>query len=291
MCPAVNYGKGNMLVEMEKSYKFFKNKGYNVIKTYNQETDTFLDVKQDIAPDIIFYTNPYQGLIMDKYYITNFMDTLTCYTNYAFYVSNRHKEVYGQLFNSILWKTFYETTIHEKMAKDYDRNKGNHVVVTGYPSMENLIYGSRSCDNVWKNCDENIKRIIWAPHHTIDLREGLGYSNFLKYYKFMLNIADEYKDRVQIAFKPHPLLKAKLYNHVEWGKERTEKYYSLWESNRNTQLETDDYIDLFNSSDAMILDSGYFTVEYHLYLHFLIQMLEIDLMNLQSGFRPTLSCL
>lgn len=262
VCPVVNYGKENMLEEMGKSYSFFENKGYNVIRTYNQENDIYLDVKQEINPDIIFYTNPYQGLIMDKYYITNFKDTLTCYTNYAFYVSNRHKEVYGQLFNSILWKTFYETTMHVRMAKEYDRNKGNHVVVTGYPGMDNFVYGIRSCVNVWKNPDENLKRIIWAPHHTIDLSGDLRYSNFLHYHQTMLNIAEEYKNRVQIAFKPHPLLKVKLYNHVEWGKERTEKYYNLWEINGNTQLETDEYIDLFNSSDAMILDSGSFTVEY-----------------------------
>jgi CDP-glycerol glycerophosphotransferase (TagB/SpsB family) len=108
----------------------------------------------------------------------------------------------------------------------------------------------------------SLKRIIWAPHHTIDFREGLGYSNFLRYHQIMLDIAENYKDKIQIAFKPHPLLKVKLSKHEEWGKQRTHNYYLTWENLDNGQLETDDYVDLFNTSDAMIFDSASFLAEY-----------------------------
>jgi len=262
VCPVVNYGKENMLAEMEKTFKLFKRKGYNVIKTYNEKDDTYLDVKKEITPDIVFYTNPHRGLIKDEYYITNYIDTLTCYTQHAFYVSHLIEAQYDQLFHNILWKVFCETELHVKVAKQYSRNKGKNVVLTGYPGIDDFNYGGRSGTDVWKNPDVNLKRIIWAPHQTIDRGGCLSYSCFLRYYQVFLNIAEKYKDKIQIAFKPHPLLKVKLSKHKEWGQQRTEDYYKKWQNLENGQLEEDDYIDLFNTSDAMIFDSGSFTAEY-----------------------------
>ena len=73
-----------MVEEMERCYILFKTKGYNVIKSYNKEEENYLDVKKTCGPDIVFYTNPYKGLIDDRYYITNFLDCLTCYAPYCF---------------------------------------------------------------------------------------------------------------------------------------------------------------------------------------------------------------
>lgn len=262
VCPVVNYGKENMLVEMEKACTLFKSKGYNVVKTYNEEGATYLDVKKEIAPDIIFYTNPHRGLIKDEYYITNFKDTLTCYVPYGILVSNLMQSQYNQLFHNVLWKAFYETTVHEKMAKHYSRNRAKNVIITGFPGTDNFVYGSRFGENVWKNPDVSLKRIIWAPHHTIDRGGDLSYSCFLRYYQVILDIAENCKDKIQIAFKPHPLLKLKLNIHEEWGQQRADDYYQKWENSKNGQLETDDYLDLFNTSDAMIFDSASFVAEY-----------------------------
>ena len=76
----------------------------------------------------------------------------------------------------------------------------------------------------------------------------------------MVELAEKYNDRVQIAFKPHPVLKFKLINL--WGKEKTEAYYQKWADMPNTQLEEGYYIDLFLTSDAMIHDCASFTAEY-----------------------------
>ena len=54
-----------------------------------------------------------------------------------------------------------------------------------------------------------------------------------------------------------------MYNHPDWGKQKTDAYYEAWATQHNTQLETGGYIDLFMTSDAMIHDSGSFCVEYH----------------------------
>jgi CDP-glycerol glycerophosphotransferase (TagB/SpsB family) len=78
----------------------------------------------------------------------------------------------------------------------------------------------------------------------------------------MFNIANEYEGKIQIAFKPHPMLKNKLYDQTCWGKEKTDQYYDSWENLPNGQLVLGDYMDLFLNSDAMIHDSGSFLIEY-----------------------------
>lgn len=261
VCPVVNYGIEHMLIEMEKTYKFFVKKNYNVIKTYNVKEDTYLDVKKEIDPDIIFYTNPHL-ITKEEYYITHYKDVLSCYVPYVFHAANINELQYNQLFHNILWRAFYETDIHKKMASKYAINKGRNVVVSGYPGVDDLIFGERIDKKVWSNPSRKLKRVIWAPHHTIELAGDLRLSNFLRYHQFMLEITELFKEDIQIAFKPHPLLKNKLYAHKEWGKKRTDDYFNEWELCSNGQLETDDYIDLFNTSDAMILDSISFVTEY-----------------------------
>jgi CDP-glycerol glycerophosphotransferase (TagB/SpsB family) len=81
--------------------------------------------------------------------------------------------------------------------------------------------------------------------------------------ELMLSIACEYKDQIQIAFKPHPALLTQLYQHKDWGKQRADAYYQQWKDMENAQLEEGQFIDLFMTSDAMIHDSGSFAVEYH----------------------------
>lgn len=108
-----------------------------------------------------------------------------------------------------------------------------------------------------------MKRLIWAPHYSINAEgDELYLSNFLWMAKDMVEIAQQYRDRLQIAFKPHPKLRTRLYLHPDWGQEKTDKYYSLWNEMPNTQLETGLFIDLFKTSDAMVHDSDSFQVEY-----------------------------
>jgi CDP-glycerol glycerophosphotransferase (TagB/SpsB family) len=164
----------------------------------------------------------------------------------------------------LLWKAFYETDLHKGLAKRYSKNKGSNVEVTGYPGTDSLVYGKREGNGAWKKTGSNLKRIIWAPHWSVVPR-GNGRpsaSNFLEISGFMLELAEQYKNEIQIAFKPHPYLKSTLYNYEGWGKENTEAYYSKWDGLKNGQLETGNYTELFNGSDAMIHDSISFIAEY-----------------------------
>lgn len=78
----------------------------------------------------------------------------------------------------------------------------------------------------------------------------------------MFKLAEQYQDKIQIAFKPHPLLREKL--EAIWGLARTDEYYTRWKLLNNGQLETGEYTDLFKNSDALIHDSSSFIVEYQI---------------------------
>lgn len=261
--PYTMYGDQNMIDNINGTFKYFSNKKYNVINTYNNKTKTFVDIKEKLKPDIIFFTNPHK-ITKDEYYINNFFqDTLTCYVPYGIMAANIEQLQYNQEFHNITWRNFYETGIHKKLAGKFATNKGKNVIVTGYPGCDIFLNPNHKPKNVWKKTNQKLKRVIWAPHHTIEKNDKeMGYSNFLKYHQIMLDIAKKYEKQIQFAFKPHPILATKLKEHPDWGENKVSKYYKKWKNGKNTQLELDDYTNLFLTSDAMIMDSISFIAEY-----------------------------
>lgn len=260
VCPCVNYGEEIMLHDMRKAFTVFKEKGYNVIKTLDEATGAWLDVKKEIKPDIVFFTNPY-NLTKPQYYITCWKDSITFYVPYGFMITDRPQMQYNTLLHNLVFGFFYESKFQIEQAKKNASNKGINSIDVGFPGIDDLLFPGKVINNVWKNND--FKKIIWAPHHTIETEnEVFNYSNFLEYYEIMFSIAEKYRNKVTFSFKPHPILKSKLYKHIEWGKEKTDEYYSRWKNISNGQLEEGEYLDLFLTSDAIIHDSGSFMVEY-----------------------------
>ena len=241
---------------LKKTCEFIGDKGFEYVIP-RDEHGNWQDIKKTLNPDMVFFTTPYKD-IPPQYYIYNFRDILTCYVSYGFSSLNLFKINYDLMFHNLLGIYFLETELNRKTAEEYARNHGVNVAVSGYPGTEVFLRDDYSPKNVWKPQDKQKKKVIWAPHHTID--KTLELSTFLLRCDDMLNLAEKYKDRIQFAFKPHQLLKFKLQQ--EWGNEKTNQYYNRWNSMENTQLEESTYVDLFLTSDAMIHDCGSFTTEY-----------------------------
>ena len=259
VCPLIAYENKEMFNEMETTFNMFRNKNFNVVKTF-LKNDSWLDVKETLKPDIIFFTNSWY-ITKPQYLIHSFPECLTCYGPYGYYLSDLLIKTYNEFFYSALWKNFLETEVHYKMYKQKARHF-NNAVYAGYPGTDNLIDPGYIPVQVWKNTGLKRKKVIWAPHHTIENIGGLDFSSFIEYSDFIVDIAEKYKDKIQIAFKPHPFLKHKLYSDSSWGREKTDLYYAYWQQLENGQLFESDYLDLFLTSDAMIFDSISFIAEY-----------------------------
>ena len=258
VCPIVNYGHENMMRRMEQCYSSYKKKGYNVLRSYDDKTGQYIDVLQQLKPDIILYTSPYRGLIDDRYYITNYTDILTIYVPYFMNSNKDYRMACNLELHNLVWRRYSETPYHKNLSVKYAINKGVNIVNTGFPGIEPFL-----CPNK-NNNHKSRKLIIWAPHHTIEPVGIIFYSCFLQYSEFMKEMAKKYASDAFFVFKPHPLLRNALYKR--WGKEKTDNYYRSWDLMENTSLNDGDYVDLFIESDAMIHDSASFIVEY-LYLN------------------------
>lgn len=260
LSPTNSYQQEHRIRDLVAMRKYFSEKGVDYIDWKIELGEEAIDLKKTINPDIVFYTQPYHGVYHHKHCFLNFTDRLLCYYPYAFLLI-QDKYIYDQVFNNIAWKIYLADDYSRNDARMLARNKAINVVVVGYPSCD--LYQNIKLTDVWKDKGHTRKRLIWAPHFTI-ANDGSAFSrsNFLYLSNFMLEVADMYKNELQIAFKPHPSLIKELYNHPEWGKQRTDDYYKQWSNNANTQLEVGDYTALFQGSDAMIHDSGSFIVDY-----------------------------
>ena len=167
VCPIINYGYDNMIRRMDQCYSFFKDKGYAVQKGFDVSRRTYLDVKKELKPDLIFYTSPYEGLTDGRFFITQFKGVLTGYVPYFFNDTADFELAYDDYLHNVVWRRYLETEMHKEWAIRYSRNQGRNVVVTGYPGIEQLIANRVATGEDWKIKNNKLKRIIWAPHHSI----------------------------------------------------------------------------------------------------------------------------
>lgn len=251
------FDKKEVDATVERTKHFIEDKGFECIVPYDAKRGVWSDIRKTLNPDIVVFTTPYKD-VPPQFFIYNFRDVLTCYVPYGFSSLNLFRVNYDLIFHNLVGIHFVETEIHRETAMAHSRNKGENVVVSGYPGTEVFLHKDYIPSEVWKEQETTKKRIIWAPHHTID--GDFAISSFLLFCDAMPQIAKEFADKAQFVFKPHPLLKFKLQQI--WGVKKTEEYYGQWKEMPNGQLEESMYVDLFLTSDAMIHDCGSFTTEY-----------------------------
>ena len=245
--------------EKKELIHFLKNSG---IPFVDLDKDT-KNVFHAISPDIIFYQKPYDWVYKQNIQYWNHLKSSFCYVCYAFHSSDVSWSVNLPLFD-YSWQQYFENKL---VASPYRlslmNDKGKQAVVTGLPIQDQLMIPKEKFTDPWKKQDHPKKRIIYAPHHTISTEHlsGLALSSFLENGELILELMHKYEDKVQWAFKPHPLLYAKLIKI--WGKETTDRYYDEWRISENSQYENGEYDALFKYSDAMIHDCCSFTIEYH----------------------------
>ena len=238
-------------------------KYHNLLDYLNAKNYSFYELKDKndlrrISPDIVFLQEAAGGGIREELLCKKYTECLYCYVSYAF-ETVKIPQLLNTFYQNICWQNYSESDIVIDSIRDVMDNHGRNLLYTGVPTSDQLMQPETSYINPWRNPSEK-KRIIWAPHHTIDNHTQTQYSTFLMVADAMLQLSQKYSDKVQWAFKPHPALRSKL--NGLWGKEKTDQYYNYWENSDCTQFEDGEYIGLFKYSDAIIHDCGSFTVEY-----------------------------
>ncbi len=250
------------LRDHDEMMREFGSRGYNVVPGYDRQTKCFRSAK-DLDPDVVFYTHPYsgQGRIRRMYDFWAQRSSLICYAPYYF-PGGFTSSLFNLPLQNAAWRLFYTSKFMQDCCRTGMSNRGVNVVCSGYCFDEQL--DECVVDSVvasWSKDHKGRKRIIWAPHHSIDSSDtGLRTSTFLLVFDLMKDVAIRFKENVFITFKPHPVLYSRLLKN--WGRERTDAYYRFWAEGENTQIQQGDYVALFKGSDAMIHDCGSFTYEY-----------------------------
>ncbi|EFI32832.1 glycosyl transferase family 2 [Desulfonatronospira thiodismutans ASO3-1] len=261
VCPYFNSSKRtqkerfyDIINNMNKTYEALKKKNFAVINSFNTKENKWIDLKKDIDPDIIFFNRPWEST-NKEYTIHNFTDKLTCYVPYNF-VSIDNEEQYDQATHNLTWRFFLETQAHQEIIKNNSKANGANTIVSGYPPLDVFFDKSYSPSNPWKMRKDNVKKIIFALHLTTDPEYFFEISDYI------FKLARKYNNDIQIAFKPHPILKIRLIKNAPNEENKILKYFKKFESFTNTQVLEGEYKDLFLTSDGLIHNCGSFITEY-----------------------------
>lgn len=254
--PYSRYTEDEVQKEYEGCRRYFEAKGWPVVRYRN-----IADFPEAQRPDITFIHEPYEW---NREYNQGLKDSLFCYVPYG-YMSIADGITYNLPLANAALSIFVDNSTSARAISPVMRTRGRNVVVTGQPMGDTFLFPSSPLPNVWKECGAR-KKVIWAPHWTLssECTNMFSSGTFLETAELMAELARKYADRIQFAFKPHPLLYGALCKHSAWGKEKTDAYYRTWAEMPNTQREEGEYQALFMQSDAMIHDSSSFIIEYML---------------------------
>ena len=243
-----------------KVVQYLEQKNLKYVLLYDFEKKEYLSLKK-FQPDIVFF-NSTLGLKNMNRFMEQARNAITCFVPYGYFLSNAQGYIFDTDFHFKMTYLFWESAVSLTLSEHYARNHGENSFFLGYPKLETFFDGHLP-ESVWKRQSSAKKKVIWAPHHSIENNpEHYGYSCFNELADVMLELAEKYQDKIQFAFRPHPLLRARLNADERWGEQKTTEYYEKWGRMENTQFSDGEYIDLFLTSDAMIGDSISFMCEY-----------------------------
>lgn len=255
--PYSHDSKNKMIEKHEKAISYLKDKGIEALPGYDKDNDSYIDYSNKF--DIVFFEIEYDW-VLSLFKVENFRNSLSFIIPYGQYLADNIKGHMSCKMMSEVFTVFPTSKAVCNMMKKYSviYGKNVHSEYLGNPKIDKFFKRNVEILDVWKKAKKGQKRIIWAPHHT-----WAGYSNFITFASFFLDFAKQNPD-VFIAIKPHPALKDSLKFVNKWSEKEIEDYFNKWTTSSNTDIFEGEWFDLFKTSDAMILDSIGFMLEYSL---------------------------
>lgn len=229
-------------------------------------------------PDILINLKSYWNHVYQPQNLMNLpLYCINFYIPYCFYVADSavgdyaKRAVYNMDFMNLQYAVFTDSYKNYLGYVNNQLLKGENVIFSGYAKMDYFYqehtYNKEDIKRLWKipeetDCDK-VKKIIIAPHYSIDKESIINFSTFHKNYAFLLYLAKKYKN-VSFIYKPHPQLKDTVVKSGLFDSDKQyEEYMNEWDSLPNAKVvDKGFYLDLFETSDGMIFDSASFMAEY-----------------------------
>ena len=263
ICPITG---GALLTEAKKAAElsrvYLDSQGFPYVNMVGLDVEQTRAEIRRIDPHLVFFTNPH-NLVPTYLHQEILTSRLTCYVPYHHEVMayGDHQEQYNQYSHNAFWRIFVS---HEQSRQSYETTRIRRdagVIVTGFPACEPLLAPVQAREpSPWKQQERKKKRVIYAPHWL--LRPDIKMATIDTFGEAIMNLAQKYRDDVQWALRPHPMLKSSLMETLKWEPKRIEDFFSFWEQSDFCQIHEDDYLPLFLTSDAIVHDSGSFLAEY-----------------------------
>ncbi|MCR5272515.1 MAG: CDP-glycerol glycerophosphotransferase family protein [Lachnospiraceae bacterium] len=276
----ISRGKEISIDNYEQTYGWFKDNGYSVLPGYDIEKDranTWADVGG--YPDILYNLSLWYMDLEEAHRFTELpLYVLPGYIDYAMLVINDEKEEYlkfahyNKEITNLSWKVYSDIKENYDGFVKYELLKGKNVNLSGYTKMdyfyEDHTYDESEVEKLWKipwgRKVGDMKKVIIAPHHSLSDDALLHFATFDKNLWFLYYLAKKYQNEITFVFKPHPNLKiAAVKAGLFKSYEAYDKYLKMWDELPNAKVVNEaSYLEYFDTSDAMILDSCSFIVEY-----------------------------
>lgn len=264
----------------QKTKKFFGESQYAVREIYDIEKDTCLSWS-DLGglPDVLIHLTPWFTSLPEVCRVTSFpLYSIHCYIPYCFNVSDSPDRTfavnltYNHDFINMMRRVYVDSAKNMEGFRRYGMLQGKNTVFSGYVKMDYFYEKREWCEEavrkIWKIPEGKkvceMRRVIVAPHHAIAGYGGILLSTFPKNAHFLLYLAQKYRNQISFVFKPHPNLRLRA---VEAGVfesyEAYDAYLKAWDLLPNAKVvQEGGYLDIFDTSDGMIMDSASFLAEY-----------------------------
>ncbi len=278
--PLIDRDEESSVDTYSNTLKWFKDNGYNVIEGMDCDTkEKYGWEKLGGFPDVIYQLSSWFTCLPDCQRFTKLpLRCLGAYIPYGMYLADNAdgsyaiQKVYNKEIMNLLWRVYSDSNYNFNNYKKYQLLCGRNVRHSGYSKMDSFYekkeFSDEDITRIWKIPEGKkpgeIKRVIIAPHYSV-CEEGLiMYSTFKKNVWFWIYLAEKYKDRVSFVFKPHPNLRLASVEHKLFKTyEDYDAYIALWDNMDNGKaVQEADYLEIFKTSDAMIMDSCSFLGEY-----------------------------
>ena len=278
--PLIDRNKESSIDSYKKTLNWYKENGYNVAEGLDPET-----LKKpgwdELGgyPDVLYQLSSwFTSLPSAQWFCKLPLRCLVAYIPYSIYLADNNdgsfaiQAIYNKEIVNLMWRVYCDSVYNLEGYKKYQLLGGKNARYSGYAKMDCFYAEEEFTDDdirkIWKIPEgknpKDIKKIIIAPHFSIFDEGAILLSTFKKNAWFWLYLAEKYKDEVSFIFKPHPNLRwSSVENKLFSSYEAYDEYISKWDDLVNGKaVQEADYLEIFKTSDAMIMDSGSFLGEY-----------------------------